>query len=136
MVKKYVFDFRWLLYQSVFLVLIFLGVALWDSAEWWFCLIPILIGAVLMIGYGFLFSYRYCFDSDGITLYYCFGIRTSVRWSEIKHIEIRHGRGLPWRDEYRIGYFKTRIPLHEEGSIVKNRKTTAQINMYYHKKIG
>lgn len=133
--SKTVFNFRWLFMQTVYTLMILLGVSCWDPDDLWVSLIFIVIGAVLLIGFCVIFPYRYRFDPESVTLCYCFGMRTSILWREIKHIEIKHDFKMPWWDYYSIGYFKTKFPLHSEGEIVKNRKTTALIKKYYRKKI-
>ena len=133
MMRKTFFNFKWIFFQGLFLLLIILGIVSWDTHELWVGLTAILIGAFLMLGYALVIPYRYRFDADGITVCYCFGIHTSIKWSEIKHIHITYDHVFPWRKEYRIGYFKTRFLFHSEAVIVKNRKTAAQINENWHK---
>ena len=125
-----IWNLKWLYFQIAFCILILFGVFLWDPDAWWYSAIPIALGVFLVMGWGVAFPYRYGFDPDCLTLYYCFGLCTHIRWVEIKTIEIRYHRTFPWLIEYEIGYFETKLPFREIGTINKNRKTEALMRKY------
>lgn len=117
-------------WQIVYCVLILAAIFAWDPEDRWCSVLIIVIGTFLMIGYCVMMPYRYGFDPEGLTLYYCFGMRAHVRWNGIKDVELRYDRFFPWLSEYEIGYFKTKLPFHEIGMVNKNRKTEALMRKY------
>ena len=133
--KKTLVNGRWLFMAVVFLLLIVLGAVIWDPAEWWYAAIAIGIGGIAFLAYYLLFPHAYRFDEYGLTLYYGFGLRARAEWKEIKSVSAWHDRVFPWREEYRIGYFRAKWKVHEEGVIPKTKKTTQSLQTYWHGKI-
>ena len=95
------------------------------------------VGLILILGYALIIPNSYTFSSDGITVRYCFGLKTFLCWKDIQHIDDCYsgGKCFPWCRSYEIAYFKTKIPFHEMARIPKNKKSKAQILKYYHKTI-
>ena len=89
---------------------------------------------ILILGYALIIPNSYTFSQEGITVRYCFGLKTFLCWKDVKHIEDHYsgGKGFPWWRSYEIAYFKTKIPFHERAYIPKNKKTTEMIHKYYH----
>lgn len=133
--KQTIVNGRWLFMAIVFLSLVVLGIVCWDSSEWWYDAVAIGIGGSLLLGYYLLFPHAYRFDEHGLTLFYGFGLSARTEWGEIRSVSARHDRVFPWLKEYRIGYFRAKFILHEEGIIPKTKKTTRLLQTYWHGKI-
>ena len=133
--KKTLISGRWLFMAILFLLLIVLGVVCWDSAEWWYGAIGIGIGGFAFVAHSLLVPCAYRFDEHGLTLYYGFGLRARAEWKEIKSVSVWHDGVFPWWGEYRIGYFRTKLTLHEEGRIPKTKKTAELLQTYWHGKV-
>ncbi len=134
--KKTLINKRWIFFILLFSVLILLGF-LTLGEETSISIAIISIGVVFDFGYALIMPNGYTFSSEGITVRYCFGLKTFLSWKDIKRIEDHYagGKCFPWWREYEIAYFKTKIPFHERARIPKNRQTTEQIKKYYHKSI-
>lgn len=135
--KDLVFNIRWLMFALAFATLIALGIWTFD-VEIGTSICAIVIGGLLLLGYVFIFPICCVINSQGITVYYAFGIiKKKVTWNKLKYIEDHHStnRAFPWWREYQIAYFKTKFPLWEKACIPKNRKTTRLIEKYYGKSI-
>ena len=135
--KDLVFNKRWLFFSFVFITLIALGI--WTlNEETGISIAIIVMGGLLLLGYVFVFPIYCVINSQGITVYYAFGIvKKKAAWSELKYIEDHHSTNgaFPWCREYQIAYFKTKFPLWKIACIPKNRKTTHLIETYYRKTI-
>ena len=136
MVKKTFIIPRWILIVALLLLLLVGIVLAWDPEEWWLGVCLIGVAIFLLLGYYLLFPYAYRIDEQGLTLYYGFGIRARAEWKEIKYVTSWYDSVFPWRDYYRIGYFRARLSIHQEGQIPKTKKTTQLIQTYWHGKIG
>lgn len=135
--KNFVFNMRWLLFVLAFATLIALGIWTIDE-ETGTSVAAIVMGGILLFGYVFVFPMCYVIDSQGIAVYYAFGIiKNKATWNELKYVEDHHSTkgAFPWWREYKIAYFKTRFLLWEIAYIPKNRKTTHLIEKYYGKSI-
>lgn len=134
--KKTLINKRWIFFIIMFSVLIILGVITFKETTG-LSVTVVSIGIILISGYTFIIPNSYTFSPEGITVRYCFGLKTFLYWNDINHIEDHYsgGKCFPWWREYEIAYFKTRIPFHKSARIPKNRKTTEMICKYYHKTI-
>lgn len=135
--KNLVFNKRWLVFAFAFVTLIALGIWTLDE-ESGTSISAIVIGTVLLLGYVFVFPICCVINSQGITVYYAFGIiKKKAAWNELKYIEDHHStnRAFPWWREYQIAYFKTKFPLWEIAYIPQNKKTIHLIEKYYGKSI-
>ncbi len=130
--KKLILNKRWLFYVVLFALLI--TFAAWTMDEsFGISLAVVIVGAVFLLGYVFVFPNVYRIDENGITVYYAFGVfHTTVAWKDLKLIEDQHSRFgvLPWLREYHIGYFSTRFRLWEDACIPKNKKTSNLLAQY------
>lgn len=134
--RKSVFNFRWLFFQSLYILLILLGVFTWDAEDTWYSIAVIVLGALLIIGYFVFFPHLYRFDDTGITFCYFPGFSARIRWSEIRSIDKTHDRSMPWLSEYIVsGLFDTKLPIGKQAVIIKTRKTAEIISAHWHKKI-
>ena len=129
--KKIVINKRCVFFLIVFSLLIALGICTLDEA----ISVPIIfIGCVLFFGYSITFPICCSMDSQGIAVYYVFGIvKKMALWNELKCVEDHHSGNavLPWLRDYQIAYFKTRFPLWQKTCIPKNKKTVKLIEKYY-----
>ena len=134
--KKTLINKRWIFFVLMFSVLVLLGL-LTIGEEIGLSIAIISIGVILILGYAFIIPNSYTFSAEGITVRYCFCLKTFLCWKDVKHIEDHYsgGKGFPWWRSYKIAYFKTKIPFHERAYIPKNKKTTEMIRKYYHKTI-
>lgn len=130
--KKPLINIRWLFIAVVFFLLIVAVVLMWDSAEWWLGTSLIGIAILALLGYYVFIPHAYRIDERGLTLYYGFGLHAWAEWEEIKSISVWHDHVFPWREQYRIGYFQSRLPIHHEGEIPKTKKTARLIQLYWH----
>lgn len=126
MTAKTIINKLWFYMQTVFCILIAIGIATWDGTDTGYNICFILIGAVLFIGYALLEPNRVRFDEHGITVHYMFGLKTYAEWKELKAVgvSVPFAR-FPWQECYEIGYFKSRIIFHREACIPKNKKKRA-----------
>lgn len=134
--KETLINKRWIFFMALFVVLILF--AFFSLKEELLLSITIIsIGVILILGYALIIPNSYTFSSDGITVRYCFGLKSFLCWKDIQHIDDCYsgGKCFPWWRSYEIAYFKTKIPFHEMARIPKNKKTKAQILKYYHKTI-
>ncbi|MBQ3196042.1 MAG: hypothetical protein IJB65_06195 [Clostridia bacterium] len=132
--KKTIINKRWIFFVLLFFVLILLGfMTLGEETGISIAIISTCI--ILILGYALIMPNGYTFSSEGITVRYCFGLKTFLSWKDIKHIEDHCDKCFPWWREYEIVYFKTKIPFHEIACIPKNKKTTEMIRKYYRKTI-
>lgn len=132
--KKTLFNFRWIFFVCIFILLILMGIFLIDD-DVWISIAFIAIGALLSLGYAIFMPNSYTFSDEGITVRYCFGLKSFLCWKEIKCLEDHYAKLFPWWREYEIGYFDTKIKFHQIAWLPKNRKITEQIKKYYHKSI-
>lgn len=133
---KTIINVRWVFFTLIFASLTVFGIHTLDE-DFGISLAIIILGAVFIIGYAFIVPNCITFSEEGITVRYCFGIKTFSSWNDLKHIEARSSRYsiLPWLQEYHVGYFKSKNPFIQEACIPKNRKTMEQIDKYYKKSI-
>ena len=130
--KKLILNKRWLFYIIVFAFLIFFAAIILNES-FGISLAMVIVGAVCLLGYVFVFPNAYRIDENGITVYYAFGVfRATGAWRDLKCIEDQHSRFgvLPWFREYRVGYFPTRFRLWEDACIPKNKKTAKLLAEY------
>ena len=134
--KKTLINKRWIFFEMLFSFLFLSGLCTLRE-ELVLSIAIISVGLVLISGYALIMPNSYTFSSDGITVRYCFGLKTFLSWKDIKHIDDHYegGKCFTWWRSYEIAYFKTKIPFHEMARIPKNKKTTEQILKYYHKTI-
>lgn len=133
---KTIINKPWFYMQTLFFILIAIGIATWDGTDTGYNIGFILIGALLFIGYAFLFPDRVRYDEHGITVHYIFGLKTHAEWKELRTVRTDfRGQIIPWQESYEIGYFKSRIVFHREACIPKNKKTTHMIEQYYKKSV-
>lgn len=136
MTAKTIINKLWFYMQTVFCILIAIGIATWDGTDTGYNICFILIGAVLFIGYALLVPNRVRFDEQGITVHYMFGIKTYAEWKELKAVGVSlRGQIFPWQKSYEIGHFKSKNIFHREACIPKNKKTTRMIEQYYKKSV-
>ena len=134
--KKTLINKRWIFFVTMFSFLVLLGIFTLEE-EIGISIAIITLGLILILGYALIIPNSYTFSQEGITVRYCFGLKTFLCWKDVKHIEDHYsgGNGFPWWRSYEIAYFKTKIPFHEIAYIPKNKKTTKMISKYYHKTI-
>lgn len=136
MTAKTIINKLWFYMQTVFCILIAIGIATWDGTDTGYNICFILIGAVLFIGYALLEPNRVRFDEQGITVHYMFGLKTYAEWKELRLVFTSVRLALfPWQECYEIGHFKSKIIFHREACIPKNKKTTRMIEQYYKKSV-
>ena len=131
--KHLVFNLRWLLFVLAFATLIALGIRTLDE-EIGSSIAIIVVGAILLLGYIFVFPFCYVINSQGISVYYALGIiKKQTTWNELKYIADHYSgnRVFPWWREYQLAYFKTKFPLWEIARIPKTKKNTHLIEKYY-----
>jgi len=132
--KKTIINKRWIFFVLLFFIPLLLGFMTLGE-EIGISIAIIALGLILVLGYALIMPNSYTFSSEGVTVRYCFGLKTFLSWKDVNHIEDHCDKCFPWWREYEIAYFKTKIPFHEIAGIPKNRKTTEQIKKYYHKSI-
>lgn len=131
--KKVLINRRWFIFVSSFLILILCGV-LSINENVILLVAMIIVGSTLTIGYALIIPHRFVFEEEGITVHYCFGIKTYAKWNELKHIDDKSSEHL-WLREYHVGYFNTIIIFLTEATIPKNKRSAMLIEKFYHKKI-
>ena len=131
--KKTLINKRWIFFVTMLSFLVLLGIFTLEE-EIGISIAIIALGLILILGYALIIPNSYTFSQEGITVRYCFGLKTFLCWKDVKHIEDHYsgGKVFPWWRSYEIAYFKTKIPFHERAYIPKNKKTTEMIHKYYH----
>lgn len=133
---KLIINKRWFFFIAVFVIAIALGV--WTLKEnFVISLMIIIVFGLLLLGYLFLIPNSYRLDEKSITVYYCFGLKTTASWEKLKHIEDHYSKCeiFPWFREYHIGYFETKNLFWHEAVLPKNNKTKKLIENYYRNSI-
>lgn len=135
--KNFVINLRCVFFLLIFVILIALGA--WCIGEEFAISVSIIIvGSLLLLGYTIAFPICFVINSQGISVYYIFGvIKKKASWNELKYVEDHHSgyRSLPWWREYQIAYFKTKFPIWEIACIPKNKKSIKLIEKYYKRTI-
>ena len=67
--KKTLFNFRWIFFVCIFILLILMGIFLIDD-DVWISIAFIAIGALLSLGYAIFMPNSYTFSDEGITVRY------------------------------------------------------------------
>ena len=80
---------RWFVYISAFAILIATGIYTLKE-NLWISIAIIVLGTLLVLGYALLIPNSYRIDKNQITVYYCFGIKTTAHWDQLKLIEDHH----------------------------------------------
>ena len=109
--KKTLINKRWMFFVTMFSFLVLLGIFTLEE-EIGISIAIITLGLILILGYALIIPNSYTFSQEGITVRYCFGLKTFLCWKDVKHIEDHYsgGKGFPWWRSYEIAYFKTKIP--------------------------
>ena len=123
---------KWFFFIALFLALIVLG-ALVLGRDATLAIAIISVGAVLTVGYVFLFPSSFMLNEEGITVFYIFMIRTTLKWDEISHIKSCLSRATVffWKKAYRVGFFKTKFTFWQEATLPKNKTTVQLLGKYY-----
>lgn len=134
--KQTVWNSRWILCVSGFLLMTVFGALSFDDDPWLAAAI-VAVGLLLILGYAFVMPHRYTFSKEGIGVRYGFGVGTFLRWRDVRYIEDHYGdsRLFPWLREYEIGYFQSKLPFHQSAALPKNRRITRLLNRYLPGKI-
>ncbi len=135
--KNLVVNTRCIFFLLIFVVLIAVGVCTIDE-EIAISVSIIIIGCFLFLGYAIAFPICCVIDSQGIAVYYVFGlVKKKATWNALKYVEDHHSKSgvLPWSREYQISYFKTKFPLWEKACIPKNKKSVRLVEKYYRRTV-
>ena len=135
--SKLIINKRWFFYILVFAILIAMGIYTLEE-DLWLSISIITIGVLLVLGYAIFIPNSYRIDKAQITVYYCFGIKTTALWDQLKLVEDHHSNksAFPWHREYHIGYFKVKCPIWQIAYLPKNKKTEILISKYSKVKIN
>ena len=111
--KKTLINKRWIFFVTMFSFLVLLGIFTLEE-EIGISIAIITLGLILILGYALIIPNSYTFSQEGITVRYCFGLKTFLCWKDVKHIEDHYsgGKGFPWWRSYEIAYFKTKYREH------------------------
>ena len=106
--KKTLINKRWIFFVTMFSFLVLLGIFTLEE-EIGISIAIITVGLILILGYALIIPNSYTFSQEGITVRYCFGLKTFLCWKDVKHIEDHYdgGKCFPWWRSYEIAYFKT-----------------------------